>query len=189
MKEIFKAFGLVIIPSAITIVLIVINGFAMNVIENGWIVSLIFGMTLFMIVVWGFVLYKANINVDKFPLVNENFALFFYALFISSLVTGISFFIRYNNFREFTIAMISIALALVFLFIAYKKYFENKQEHEIAHDFLLSISASLLVGTASACLDADIKWNSNTFLLIGITVFFLIVSISIVWYESNHRKE
>ena len=189
MKKIFKAFGLLIIPTITILILFILNNWIINLANHKGIVILVFGIMLALLWLWGFIIYKYPLNINKLPKFSENKVLFFYAIFIGSLANGFSEFFKASIIRDYIVSFGWIFMALIFLFISYRTYFIEKNEYQIAHDFLLSLSASLIVGTISASVDKNVNWDYNMYILIGLTILFSIASFLLVKKESKDKNE
>jgi len=189
MKEIFRAFGLLLIPTITIVILFILNTWVIKLANHKGIAILVFGIMLALLWLWGFIIYKYPLNLNRLPKFSENKVLFFYAIFIGSLANGFSEFFKASITRDYIVSFGWISIALIFLFISYRTYFMEKKEYQIAHDFLLSLSASLIVGVIAALADKNVKWDNSMYWLIALTILFSIVSFFLVRKENKDNHE
>ncbi len=190
MKYIGSFLQLIIIPALLVLPLLVIVGIGIGKIQNntGMFVALLTYGILF-IPLGITIVYKSLPKEENLPKVTNSFALFSYALFISIFASGYSGFFTSTQASGFGMPLLLLLIALFFLFLAYREYFKNHTEQEKAHDFLLSLSASLIVGMVVAFINHDIELDNNAFFLIFATILFVLASVIIVWKENKEINE
>ena len=189
MKEFFKAFGILLIPTITIAILFILNTWVINLVNHKGIVILVFWIMLALLWFWGFIIYKYPLNLNKLPKFSENSVLFFYAIFIGGLANGFSEFFKASTTRDYIVSFGWIVIALIFLFMSYRRYFVEKKDYQIAHDFLLSLSASLIVGTVAVLIDKNVRWDSNMYFLLVLTIIFSGASFLLVKNESKDNHE
>ncbi len=208
MKEILKFFGLLIIPTIMILLLLVINTYLIQKVEKDWIRVIIFIIMPIFLWGWGYIIHQTPLNLNKTPKVGKEIALLFYALFIGSFAASFNIFFNYklekvlNNTLELKIfyPLLLIILAILFFIISYSTYYRKedgnfKDDRDIANDFLLSISAALIVGIMTVVIGDKFKWDCthlcsfNMIMSIGFIFSSLFVVFINIKFSTNKNKE
>lgn len=196
-KELLKSILYFILISIIIIILLIINTF-ISTIDNKMISMLGFSMLIGLLLLWGYIPLKTPLNVKKLPLVSKEKALFYYALFIGFLALSFNLFFDYN-FQEHMdkklelevfYPFFSIIASILFFIISYSRYYRNdngelKEDRDIANDFLLSLSAALIVGIIATTLGDKFKFDFKHLCSFNMFLSFLFIFVSLVIVKSN----
>ncbi len=197
LKELLLSILYFFIISIIIIVLLVITTFFVTI-DNRIISGLGFSILIGLLLVWGYIPYKTPLEVEKLPLVSKEMALFCYALFIGLLALSFNLFFDYN-FQEqvdekFELKIfypfVTIMASILFFIISYSRYYRNdnddlKEDRDIANDFILSLSAALIVGIITTTLGDRFKFDCEHFCSFNMLVSFLFIYGSYYIVKSN----